>query len=809
MTGVHGVSGTGRLSVTAAVAVLLTGLSLQPLLQNATWLPTTVIFVAIVAATGYLARRFGLPRLVVPVIQLAVLAFAVVQRFAAAQTIWGLVPGRDVRLALQGFLDTAFTTISTTAPPVPVTPGLVLLIAASVAAVAILVDTVAVTYRSPALAGIPMLVLYAVPVAVVANGVSWVYFGLAATGWLALMLADSRDRVGGWGRRLGTRTFAGDPLAQDGHAPPEPLGAVGRRIGVTAVAIAVILPAILPGLSEAVFGRGVGGQGDHGATVTTVNPFVSLGSDLNRPDDTEVLHYTTTAARPDYLRLVTLDTFDGKNWIPASLETSGRLDTDPLPPPAGLGNDVPVASVRSEFTSTELTGSTWLPVPYPAADVSVIGPTKDDWLWDQDNRVIWSPESDTFDTSWTVNSLTVSPTPGELRSPGPVDPGFLERYTALPPRLPDIVATEAAKATKGAQGEFAEAVALQDYFLSDDFLYDVSTPTTSANPLSVFLTSKRGFCQQFAGTFAVMARDLGLPTRVVVGFVPGAKQSDGSWSVTWHDTHAWPEVYFQGVGWTRFEPTPRSDNGGVDVPAYTIPAIDTDGNGPGTNRPDDNRQTPNTNTGVNVPPKATDSLTGSTATGAGAVSTTLPWRWLALGLLVLLILFFPWGIRGAQRRQRLRLARTGEPRAAAAAAWAELAASAIDLDMRWARSRTPRQVAAGLVAAADLEGSSEGAALGRTARTVEYARYARTPAPTDGLAADLSLGVSGLRESASRFTRLRATFVPRSLTSRAGSRTADVLDWFDTAPRRVGTALRPRRQRAATVRDSRETVSRR
>ena len=94
-------------------------------------------------------------------------------------------------------------------------------------------------------------------------------------------------------------------------------------------------------------------------------------------------------------------------------------------------------------------------------------------------------------------------------------------------------------------------------------LDNVSESFSTRNHLVDFLNKKRGFCQQFAGAFAVMAREVNLPSRVVVGFVPGDKQPDGSYSVTWHDAHAWPEVFFQGTGWVRFEPTPRSDNAGV------------------------------------------------------------------------------------------------------------------------------------------------------------------------------------------------------------------------------------------------------
>ena len=280
-------NGLPRLTITAAIAVLLTSLSLSPTLQDVTWLRPTILCVAVVAAVGYLARRARMPRLLVPVLELAALALILVLRFAHDQAIWQVLPGRDVTLEFRFLIDDAFNTISSYAPPAPVTPGLTFMLAASVALVAVVVDTIAVTYRSPALAGLPLLVLYAVPVSVVANGVSWLYFGIAAAGWLALLLADGRERLGGWGRRLGTRTFAGDPTANDVPVVPEPLGAVGRRIGIASVALAVLVPAIVPGLGEAVFGRGLGsGNGDGGGTVNTINPYVSLAAACSSPRTT-------------------------------------------------------------------------------------------------------------------------------------------------------------------------------------------------------------------------------------------------------------------------------------------------------------------------------------------------------------------------------------------------------------------------------------------------------------------------------------------------------------------------------------------
>ena len=114
-------------------------------------------------------------------------------------------------------------------------------------------------------------------------------------------------------------------------------------------------------------------------------------------------------------------------------------------------------------------------------------------------------------------------------------------------------------ATAGKKTEYDIALALQN-FLRDpaNFAYDTTydPKATGSDALSYFLfVSKKGYCQQFAGAFAVMARELGLPTRLALGWTYGQQAGD-VYSVTADEYHTWPEVYFQGVGWVPFEPTP-------------------------------------------------------------------------------------------------------------------------------------------------------------------------------------------------------------------------------------------------------------
>ncbi|HMF03999.1 MAG TPA: transglutaminase domain-containing protein, partial [Acidimicrobiia bacterium] len=97
---------------------------------------------------------------------------------------------------------------------------------------------------------------------------------------------------------------------------------------------------------------------------------------------------------------------------------------------------------------------------------------------------------------------------------------------------------------------------------------DLGTDAQSQNAISQFLQSRIGFCVQFASSFTAMARAVGLPARVAVGYTPGRYDSTaGLYRVTSEDAHAWGEVWLAGVGWTRFEPTPDSDlPGGSRLP---------------------------------------------------------------------------------------------------------------------------------------------------------------------------------------------------------------------------------------------------
>ena len=273
-----------RLATAAAVAVLLASAALLPVFDSGRWVVRTVAAVAVVVGTGVLARRARLPRALHPVAALAALVAYAVLVFTGATLHHLVLPGSDTAAALRGLLRGAGEDLQAYGPPAPVTPGLALLVVLGVGAVAVVVETVAVLGRSAAAAGLPLLTLFAVPSAVMPGGLGWVPFTLGAAGWLGLLLVEGAEERQRWGTALSPH-----------RSPGAGLGRAGRRIGGTALGVAVLVPALVPGLDGRLLDGGSGGGGGHGTSrsVNTYNPITRLRGELNLPTPVDVLRYTT------------------------------------------------------------------------------------------------------------------------------------------------------------------------------------------------------------------------------------------------------------------------------------------------------------------------------------------------------------------------------------------------------------------------------------------------------------------------------------------------------------------------------------
>ncbi|MYU21542.1 transglutaminaseTgpA domain-containing protein [Streptomyces sp. SID8352] len=760
-------SGQVRLALCAWAATLLTACALLPLVDPPSWLFQAAFLLAVQSGVGTAARRVPLARPLTVAAQ-AVTALALLTLvFARTQAFAGLVPGPEAFRRFAELLRQGADDIARYAAPAPLeSDGIRLMLIAGVLVIGLLVDTLAVTFRSAAPAGLPLLALYSVAAGLSEAGSDWLWFLTAAGGYLMLLLAEGRERLARWGR-----VFGGAARAPDGRRP----GAVtpvrtGRRIGALALGTALVVPLALPAMEGGLLdGAGSGrGEGGGGGTISAVNPLVSLRDSLNNDDDREVLTVRTDAASLSdlYLRIVSLDDFDGTTWKPSKR----RITTVPegaFPPPMGLGPDVARTQVRSTITAAGGYAQEWLPMPYPPTGVAVGGK----WRFEPVGMTLIGDHGQrTSGLTYEVTSLDVRPTAAQLAGAPPPPAAVVREYTELPDSLPEVVRRTAREITAGAANPYERAVRLQEFFaVNGGFTYDTEVDVGSGPAGMVrFLDERRGFCVHFSFAMAAMSRSLGIPARVAVGFAPGSTRADGSVSVSLKDAHAWPELYFEGVGWTRFEPTPTRGS----APSYTM----TDA----PDRADADPALPSR--APEAEPSAAPSAEEECAAGggqpgmcAGESARAAPvtggggpgWPGAAGkvlgGLLLLLVPLTPmlWRLRVRARRLGAPGRSEADAVTAALAAWEELTDSAWDHGIPPLESRTPRRAADRIVRLGRL-GPEPSAAVHRVAGAVEQALYAPHPHPTAGLAEDVRRAAAGLRDGAGRGARLRARVAPRS-----------------------------------------------
>jgi Transglutaminase-like superfamily/Domain of unknown function (DUF4129) len=281
-------------------------------------------------------------------------------------------------------------------------------------------------------------------------------------------------------------------------------------------------------------------------------------------------------------------------------------------------------------------------------------------------------------------------------------------------------------------------MALQSYLRSPPFVYDETVgPGVGADALDVFLSqTKRGYCEQFAGSFAALARAVGLPTRVAVGFTWGAQDPEEPtlYRVRGVHAHAWPEVYFHGYGWVPFEPTPgRAPVHGdqwLGLPAGG--QQDATGGSPGAPAPGFG----DTNAGAQDGLSAGDEqrlnagLAGGGGTGESGQTgdSGLPEGVRNVGIVILLaiaayLVLVPLAIvvRRFARRHRAR-----SPADKVRLAWREATERAEAAGVRLPASLTVAETANRLVAAVPRSGGAV-QGLARTLERIAYAEEAPTP----------------------------------------------------------------------------------
>jgi transglutaminase-like putative cysteine protease len=567
------------------------------------------------------------------------------------------------------------------------------------------------------------------------------------------------------------------------------LGATGRRIGLAALAGAIVLPALVPGVGSGVFTPG-GGSGDGGGSgsnsTNVVQPIVSLSQQLHSEETVPLLRVHTS--RPEYLRLTALELFDGQRFTLGRL-TGQRKDRveQGLPTPPGTTR---TTSVTAQVDVTSNLDEHYLPVPF--APTKVHG-ASGDWRLSRQTSTIFSVRTDTSGANYQVTSSVPAPTPTELNNQPRAVPADVALDTLLPPTLDPRVRRLARQLAGNASTPYQQVMALLRYLRSDSFTYDINgAPTTTDGALSAFLfTTRRGYCEQFASAMTVMVRALGLPARVAIGFTQGTRQRDGSYLITNKDAHSWPEVYFPTSGWVRFEPTVRTDGGTTDEPSYATPQTTAPDPGAAATQPTPEPSAAAPSTTPQDRLNARDNEPGGTAAQRGGHGSGRSVLWTVAGLVLLVLLTAPAAARLLVRRRRLSRRAGHDATAATHVAWAELVDIATDLKLDLPPSDSPRSSATRL--GETLPGGDPGRdALRRLGVAEESARYAPPGSPVpDGShpGHDVRTAEKSLRASVSLGRRARASLAPPSVLGRVRRTAASgVLDALDSGDRLAGRA---------------------
>ena len=790
-----------RLTVTAAVATVLASVSLYTLITDLSWFWAGLGAVIVAAAIGALTRLRPLPVIVCLLASLAGLFLYLNAAFAGPESFSRLIPTWASVHQLIWLAERANAETMKFPPPIPTTPGVVLLTAGGIGIVAIATDLLAVRLRRPALAGLPLLVLFCVPMTTIVNP-GWVSevvcFSMGIAGYLALLSADGRERVRLWGRLV--RPWPG--REEPGGPDTRPLAAAGRRVGFAAVVLALCVPLILPSLQEhrLFHGSGVGGGHGYTGSLSLPNPLVQMNQQLRTPHQETILTYHTSDLAPPYLQVYVLGRLGGSDWSLAPPSAIAAVGSGALPAVPGLTGTTPARTIRETITLGSALAAaknqvSYLPVPYAPRRLNVPG----DWRVERNSLSIYTATTSLAGLQYTVSSADVDPTSQQLRL-APAPPATENGYLSVPRPFQRLTALTR-HITAGQSSAYGKAVALQEWFTEPgNFTYSLATPLPPGpSGLINFVTkTRRGFCEQFAFAMAVMARLVGIPSRVVVGYTQGIDRGNGIWQVRTSDAHAWPELYFKGAGWLRFEPTPSGSDGEAgqataDAPAYSIPpagsVVHTAQPTPSASTPGATRPSTSSGRGGLGPGLKKPGAGGGTGQKAPAP--------LPVALLVIVVLAVaavaPRVARSVIRRRRWFRAAGDTGRAHAA--WLEFRDDLADYRIPCRASESPRALARRLGTSLDFTAAAR-EAVERIARAEERARYARTPLASDQLRGDVATVRRAMAKSCSLSTRCAAIVLPASVlapTRTALTHALDVFGWMDA----ITSGLHRRGEQAA------------
>jgi len=720
-----------RFSWLAGLASLLfafTGLSglLRPTSSGTRWQFTVIAALVLGATITWTALTYRIHTALVVGLNLVTMALAVA-RIAAPETTTGLLPTSGTLTALTNQLDRAMGLIRTGIEPVQPLPGIVIIVAVVFWVTGALLAW-GLMRGHPYVALMPPMVLALQFAIMDRSRTGWLriaFFLAIIAGSIIAITNDERDQAAGRMARAGQWPSFRNRLA------PSAVGLLGVTLALSVVAtgaMAGIVPydGVLPwrsatGLTSDFYGG------------IAYNPFIGIQQSLVSGSSTPVFRAEITGEVPAgevYFRLVTMETYNGGQFF-ADKPVVTDLETRPWEDDAN-GFAGPTERVTTKVTIDRLTMD-WLPETYVPDSFTSDEETMRDVRVRQADGALRLEGNITYQgLTYTIESVVPRPDIAVLATgddgllspafafasaedqevPQPVvavarpEPRDVEKFLNIPEDLDPGIAQLARTQTANLTTNYEIGLALESWFHSDAFRYSVNIdPGHGASDLAAWLLDpespnyRTGYCENFATAMAVMARTLGVPSRVVLGFTPG-EPTDQQNVVLIRDrnAHAWVELWLPTQGWVRFDPTPRGDG----INPSTFGSAETQlGFSLTTYLDVPDPEALGFQTNPIAPPQFADDELFIGGAGGGDTTNSgfsIP-GWLTTAALYLLLVLALVGtvptIKWRRRRRRMKRLEEGD----ITAAWEDVVARLTDLGEQPSPAATPRQVALSIDAA--------------------------------------------------------------------------------------------------------------
>ncbi|ROP61024.1 transglutaminase superfamily protein [Curtobacterium sp. PhB130] len=630
----------------APVPVLIAALAFRPLVQGIAWWTSALVITVVLVAVVLSVRRRA------PGVRFIALVAALIACSCAAALVNDIQPLGWIDG--DGALGQTIAAIRLNPAPLPQTDPIRLVVTVAIAWVAAASLFLATVAPAAALAAAPALVILIVPGVVTGTPAGTGLVIATGLAFLAILWLSVR---------------------------PVQRALPATVVGAIALVVAVGLPSVVP--LNASWLSGVTGAIQSPILPGRPGTLLNLGQDLRRPNELEVFRYRTSDGQPEYLKLADLDDFGTGDWVPTVTDVSDAPTADQQQWAVGVN---PRLASRGDVT-VRITGlsSNYLPVPSGAVSIESKSTNLelDQWRWMGNSNTVRSTGpatrrgatyevygASTFANAY-LDAVDASGRLARFDGQGYPTPSSAELRTdtALPKDLPKSIRNTAARVAGSASSDYEEARALEQWFRSDLFTYSETAPVEqgydgdSMDVVAKFLQVREGYCVHFSSAMAVMARTLGIPSRIAVGYRAGGTAEDGEYSVSNRQLHSWPELYIKGAGWVAFEPTPDSDSAAVPS---TEPSASPSAAAPETPLPAPNETTDPSSSASPTPSASAEA--GAAGGGNGGGSGPLG---LALGILIAAaVLVAPAFVRGVRRRSRLTA--IGAGRSPAVTAWREL-----------------------------------------------------------------------------------------------------------------------------------------